>query len=176
MKLNPNPYINGKKSKAATKKAFKKMLFDKKIKEYKNILKEDEDWDWHYILRLLSYKLERTRRCILKNNIIKDAKKIGQEIREVEILLNNIMADKYFDQISKDFYKKYGRHKFIIKKKDSKTGLSQISTIFSKETPKTREIIHEQYFFLNQIAFQMKEDDLDKAFKLMAKNIQNWWD
>ena len=58
----------------------------------------------------------------------------------------------------------------------SKTGLSQISTMFSKETPKTRQMIHEQYFFLNQIAFQMKQDDLNNAFELMAKNIQNWWD
>lgn len=69
MKLNVSPYINKKKLKTGKIKVSKKTLLDKKITEYKHILKEDEDWDWHHILKLLSYKLERTRKCILKNNI-----------------------------------------------------------------------------------------------------------
>ena len=85
------------------KKLSKQSALKKKLKEYQEILKNDEDWDWAYILRLLKYKLERTRKCISANAIIRDAPKVARQIRQVEVLLGRVEEDKYFEQISKIF-------------------------------------------------------------------------
>lgn len=58
------------------KAPIRKKEFEKKLSDYKKFLKNDHDWDWAYILRLLKYKLERTRKCIVSNHIIRSAPKI----------------------------------------------------------------------------------------------------
>ncbi|MBI3018684.1 MAG: hypothetical protein HYY61_02180 [Deltaproteobacteria bacterium] len=69
--------------------------FKKKISDYKKFLKNDHDWDGAYILRLLKYKLERTRKCIVSNHIIQSAPKKGRQIKVVEDLLDRVLKDKY---------------------------------------------------------------------------------
>ena len=157
------------------KKPSEKELFNKKIIEYKKFLKEDKDWDWYYIIRLLGYKLKRTRECIRNNNFI-DSRKIEKEMLEVEKLLVDINNDNYFHLISREFYKKYGNSKMIIEDKNYTNGFSPITIKYQKETARNRNKIGEELVFLSIMSEHMKQADIEKAFSLMAKNIQNWWD
>jgi len=165
-----------KTSARSVKKPTKNKLFNKKVKEYKEFLKNDHDWDWAYIIRLLRYKLERTRKCILENDIIKGSKKVAREIQVVENLLDRVAEDNYFHEITKDFHKKHGKLKSIYKK--SEYGPNWLTSIskFTKETPQNRKRLHAQYARLWTKASKMQQDDLKKAFDLMNKNIWNWWD
>lgn len=151
-------------------------IFRKKIKEYEKILKEDRDWDWAYILMLLKYKLERTRKCIVSNNIIQNNKKVGREIKQVEVLLDRVLKDGYFEVISKDFNKKYGRIRMKFIKSDLRPNTSQMKTYFKNETPKNSKIIHREFLRLHGRADKMRYNELKKAFDLMSKNIWGWWD
>jgi hypothetical protein len=164
------------KKKKAKKKLSKKVILDKKIKEYKRFLKEDEDWDWAYIIRILKYKLERTRKCIISNNIISNSKQIAREIKEVEILLDRVEKDNYLRDLSKEFHKKYGNLKMISKKSEVGKNLSEVTFEYTKETPQNRKQIRSEHHKLFIKAKKMQQDDLKKAFALMHKNIWNWWD
>ena len=173
-----NESIKNKKKtkKSVGKKPSKKAIFNKKIKEYKEFLKNDHDWDWAYVIRLLRYKLERTRKCILENNIIKGSKKVAREIREVEILLDRVAEDNYFHEITKDFRKKHGKLKTIYEKSEYGPNWLTSKSKFNKETPQNSKRLHVQYARLWTKASKMQQDDLKKAFDLMNKNIWNWWD
>lgn len=154
----------------------KKQALEKKIREYRKILKDDEDWDWAYILRMLRYKLERTRKCIVKNGIIADAPKVASQIRAVEILLDRVDKNRYYDQISKDFRKKYGRLRMISGKARVDSRGVPVTFKFERETPGNSKQIHREHLRLWRKAELMQHSDLKKAFDLMLKDIWGWWD
>ncbi len=78
-----------------------KIEFEKKIRAYRKFLKDDQDWDYAHIIRLLSYKLKRTRQCIVSNDFVKSAPKIGRQIQAVETLLNRVADEQYYDKKAK---------------------------------------------------------------------------
>lgn len=157
------------------KKLSAKAKLNQKYKEYKEFLKDDRDWDFTHILRLLRYKLGRTRKEIVGNKIVADSKEIGQQIKEVEILLKRVIENNYEKEIFKDFHKKYGqlKWKFIKEKGESYT---RVTTYYTKETPENLKQLKKERMALNKKCLDQKHADLKKAFDLMHKNIWGWWD
>lgn len=88
------------------RKLTKQQKFEKKMREYRRFLKDDHDWDWEYIIRLLRYKLSRTRICIQNNNIVMCTPKIVRQITQVEALLKRVEDDSYYDELSEELRKK----------------------------------------------------------------------
>ncbi|MGK5089925.1 hypothetical protein WDW86_20430 [Bdellovibrionota bacterium FG-2] len=163
------------KSKPNSKKPTKTLAFERKLRDYRDFLKHDADWDWQYIIRLLRFKLERTRKCILDNNIIGDAPKVGKEIREVVNLLKRIEDDRYFEELHRPFFKKYGKPKMISGKPDARSLIPMIIK-YPKETPRNRKQRIRESLQLSKEEDHLRRQDLKKAFRLMEKNIWNWWD
>ncbi len=151
--------------------------FKKKLNEYRRFLKDDYDWDYAYILRLISYKLKRTRECIIKNNLVTSAHKIAKQIKQVETLLNRVDNHAYADEVLKDFHRKYGQLRMIMAPKE-KRGKNSIPVHFkfAKEIPQNRQKIHREFRKLMNKAHRMEWQDLNMAFDLMKKNIRGWWD
>jgi hypothetical protein len=160
----------------AKRKLSKRIALEKKLREYKTVLAKDEDWDWIYILRMLRYKLERTRKCIRANKIIVAAPKVGRQIREVEILLERVEKNRYHDEISKDFRKRYGRLRMISGKREPGSVDIPVTFKYQRETPNNARRIHREAHRLWLRAERMQRRDLEKAFTLMLKNIWGWWD
>jgi hypothetical protein len=158
------------------KKVSKKTQFERKIREYRQVLKSDEDWDWAYILLLLKYKLERTRKCIVSNDIIVGAKRVGRQIAEVERLLDRVAADRYYEEISKDFRKRYGRLRIQKSKHQTDGKSSQIKMLFTRETPRNTKRVRREFVRLHRKAEAMQRAELRRAFNLMSKDIFGWWD
>lgn len=154
----------------------KKSRLDKKLKEYRHVLKDDEDGDYAYILQLLKYKLERTRKCIVANEIITSNEIVGRQIKQVEGLLGRVLADQYNDELFKDFHKKYGRLK--LRSGKGKPGSRSVPVIlyYAKETPANREQAKREASKLYKRADKMRVNDLNRAFDLMKKSIWRWWD
>jgi len=159
-----------------TSRATKKAAFERKLREYRTFLRDDFDWDWTYILRLLTYKLERTRKCIVANNIIVAARRVAREIREVEQLLQRVIDDRYYNEIAKPFHRKYGRPKMVFGERDPRTKARAVTFTYARETPRTRAGIHHEAHRLHKQAEKMQRDDLNRAFALMQERIWSWWD
>jgi hypothetical protein len=158
-----------KKSKRAQEHA-------KKMREYSKHLKDDFDWDYSYILRLLQYKLERTRKCIVSNNIVSSAPKIAQQITAVEDLLKRVIEDQYLDEIGAPFYAKFGRLKMSSRGTKKGEKFVPVTLKFEKETQRNSALLRRKHIALMLKAERMRRRDLSKAFKLMEKNIWGWWD
>lgn len=102
--------------------AAKRRMSDRlRMREWTSFLKDDQDCDWEFILRVLVYKLRRTREHIVEHAIIADYKQVAAEILSVEKLLKRVLTYDYSAGTQKHFgiTKKYGRiiHKWP-KKRD----------------------------------------------------------
>lgn len=75
----------------------------KRIIDWIPILWKDRDWDYAFILRLLHYKLERTRDCIVSNGIIAESDKVANEINDSLSKLDKILNSEADDE----WYKHY---------------------------------------------------------------------
>lgn len=149
------------------------------MKEWEKILKSDEDYDYYFILRILQYKLSRTRRCILENNIIADSKKVGREIREVEKLLEKVLKDKYDDDALKPLIAKYGPRRLRFKSipiPGKNLSECKVSSAWDKLPTAQKNRAHRELRSAWQKANTRRLNDLRKAFDLIHKNIWGWWD
>jgi hypothetical protein len=157
-------------------KTTKRRDLDAKVAEYRKFLKDDFDWDYEYILRLLIYKLSRTRRCIVENEIVASNERIGRQIQAVEKLLQKVVNDQYSEEISRDFHKKYGKLKMKSGKASAGSRSVPVTFYYQRENDKNRRQIHRERRSLDRQAVRMKERDLARAFALIQKNIWRWWD
>ena len=158
------------------KKSKRSLEQAKKIREYAKHLKDDFDWDYAYILRLLQYKLERTRKCIVNNSIVSSAPKIARQIATVEDLLKRVIDDQYLEEVGAPFYAKYGRLKMISRGAKKGEKYVAVTLKFAKETQRNSALLRRKHNALIIKAERMQRRDLSKAFKLMEKNIWGWWD
>ncbi|MFA6238070.1 MAG: hypothetical protein WC635_12125 [Bacteriovorax sp.] len=158
------------------KKILIKDLHNLKMKEYEDILRKDRDFDWEYILVLLSYKLKRTKNCISEKGTHENASVVANQIEEVENLLNRVIENRYLKDISSEFEAKYGKLNINFKKTLDRNAYTIESSYSKTSSPKECKNAREDSITLFQIARYMRQDDLDLAFNMMAKNIQNWWD
>lgn len=141
------------------------------------LLKEDADYDWCHILRLLKYKLERTRKCIGSGHAaLSERRRISRQIRDVEERLGRVMDDAYFDRISKGFTKRNGRLRMIMGKSSPGSPGVPVTFRFARETPRNKERIHRDWRAFHAKAEKLKREDLRLAFDNMLKNIWSWWD
>jgi len=171
----PFKFSDNRKTNARRRKEWKQ-----KCKEYALFLKEDYDWDFAYILYLLVYKLERTKKCIIKNNFILNAKQVGAEIQEVVDLFKRYHDFDYSGEAHKEFHKKYGKPKMVSippSKEEAKKNpnIGGSLEFHYKGKPLSKEAYKEDRELYKK-AMEAQKADLNKAFQLMAERIEGWWD
>jgi hypothetical protein len=154
----------------------RRQSFATKLREYRAFLKDDHDWDWLYILRLLQYKLRRTREGIVYNRIVADRQRIAQQIRQVERLFERVREDRYFDEISTGFKKKYGQLKMVFGKKEPGRAGSSLTFTFTKVKAADLPAANREWHWLRLRAEKLQRAELRQAFSLMEKHLFGWWD
>lgn len=149
------------------------------LKEWKTFLKNDEDFDWAYIVRVLNYKLKRTRAFFEKQGICSDSEKISKQIKKVEELLTKVENDRYYDNGIKKLEEKYGKRGLRSKSKKI-PGTTHYQMTFSSNwdnlPTKKRASVNKSLKALNQRADRQRQADLDKALSIISKNLFSWWD
>lgn len=152
----------------------------KKIdKAWKKILQDDQDCDWVYIVKILQFKLKRTRKSILKNKVIVDAKEIGKQIKTVEKLLQKVIEDNYDSEQISHVEKRFGKRKLKLKFKKqegSKNSIAIFTTNWDNYSEKKKEKVEKHYRKALKKAEKNRQNDLNQAMSLLALNLRNWWD
>lgn len=150
IKMHPTPAP--RRSKGNVDK--KGLELERKVREYRRVLKNDGDFDYGFILIMLQYKLRRTREHIIKHNILMDATKIGAQIQVVEKLLQRVIDDKYEAKYWRKLERKHGKTLFKSRRKD----------------------IANEVISASEMAFEDRKADLKKAFDIILEQIWHWWD
>lgn len=142
-----------------------KTMKKNRMKEWKEFLKDDDDYDYNYILKVLRYKLFRLRTHIVTHQMIMDAPRVSKEVKEVMDLLDRVIEDQHEERAVDAFLKKHGI-------KDV-GGRCNEDGEWENNIPSE---LNSEYLEAVSDGREARRDDLKKAFALMAENIWGWWD
>lgn len=131
----------------------------KKILDYAIFLRNDQDYDYTYILSLLEYKLSRTRKEIQRNNIVASTPQIVKNIRTAELLLRRLRKNEYADYLTDELYGEKG-----------------VLETYSKATPEEKEFLTKQIKRISAYEEYMWNQDYDFLTKHLKKHLRSWWD
>lgn len=148
---------------------------NKQYSEWKEFLKNDWDYDYHFILMVLKYKLERTRKCMARNKIRSDYKDIVKEIQSVEALLAKVIKDQYEKTELLKLEKKFGVRRLKVQT-NKQTRTAEISSNWDKLPLAKQKQANKELHQANKLALKKKKEDLKKAFSIMSNKIWDWWD
>lgn len=152
----------------------RKKEWEIKCRDYALFLKDDFDFDWTYILLLLRYKLQRTRRSIEDGNH-NDRKATAKEIAEVESLLWKVTEHDYEEEFLKVFHKKYGNPKMVLKECVPPIKHIKQMLFIYRNGKEATSAMNRKYMSLFREASSAKKEDLKKAFAIMSEKIWGWW-
>ena len=152
----------------------------KRILEYSyHVLWNDRDWDHVYILELLKYKLERTRREIENgwgHTTEWKAPRVT-EINEVLEALNSVLAGNFCEKEYNEIDEKYGPVKIeSIKQENSKWFKMNIYREKCKNNEELDKEAHNKVAEIYKLEEEKTQEAYNKVFSLLAKYIRNWWD
>jgi hypothetical protein len=138
---------------------FIKRIYNWLIKsiQYSIVLWNDADWDYVYILQLLQYKLERTRKCLKANNLVVSVDRYCKQIRICELLLERIVNSNYCEKEYDEHFKQYPFRSSLDDKNETNKKGDMFTKIYNKEQ-------------------RMRQQDYDLLFKILNKHLYEWWD
>ena len=154
----------------------KKLLKIKKIIEYIPVLWADEDYDYHYLLHLIKYKINRMKDCIDNNDIIvqESINVIKEGIDKTTKSIDNYyISDDLFEKEYGDIYKELNLERRFIKLDN---GNSEYVAFYkgTDEKIKPRHEAKIRKHILKQLDFE--QDLWNDIRDCLKENAQRWWD
>ena len=137
----------------------------KRLREWKEFLKKDADWDYEFILHVLSYKLRRTRECFAKHALVKGKKKMCRQMAKAERLLIKVIKDNYFEKKYKPLEKKYG----------PMCDFTPDGIVWNNNPDIGQEDYFDKIREIGDESEAERDRDLRKAMKILSKNMFTWW-
>ena len=137
------------------KRFFQWML---KVIQYAWFLRNDVDYDYSGLLRLMQYKISRMHKCIKKNNIIINADIICSEMARAEELIKAILEDDYYSEESEDFHKRCG------------------PVWSNNQTEQEKKSRQKEFAVLSKKIIAAQKKDRKELFKILHDKIWGWWD
>src|SRR3990172_5012489 len=142
--------------------------FEKKVEAYARFLEYDYDGDCPPILRLLIFKLKRNRDTILAG-FTASKKRVAKQIDTVIALLERACEENYHEVVFKEFYEKHGHPKMVCLP-PNKEGNIPVKFVYRDGNESTPEMYKEARRLYKKEG-RLLQWDIDRAFRLMAKNI-----
>lgn len=134
------------------------------------VIWQDRDWDYIFIYRILYFKLKEMEKYQRRDGIVKNHKKIADQIRLCVLLLNRLLKDEYLDNAFINHDKKWGNLETSFK--DKKFDVIRGKVITEEDSIQERKESKRLYEHSDDMSCQ----DSDMLFERMNKHIQGWWD
>jgi hypothetical protein len=132
------------------------------------IIAEDEDDDYHYILRAMQFKIRKLRLATLKENRHTDVEEQAALMLRAEEIIEKILKDDY--GIEKD---STCSCKYPFKTDDA-------ALIYNDENPVDEEVTTGMSVCascINKIRLQIEREDEEwkELMKILSDNMRHWW-
>ena len=149
-----------------------------KLWQYSPLLWNDRDYDYNYILLMLKYKISRTRKCILTNDIIVNNKKYAKQMKVVEDIIDRITESPYHDEAFVEMEAKWGKNIWFEQSRlfhDCKHSVRMMSR-YEKENGSNKKLVRRDVVKAYKKETRLEQKDWNKLWKLLNKNLRFWWD
>jgi hypothetical protein len=151
------------------------LSYIRRMWDYRKLLKEDRDWDSHFIYIMLQFKLERVYKA-LKNGFAIHEKKDMAALRRCIKLLKNLSKDDYDEKYFKAHNKKWGKLKTWYDPIEGSDNLSWKSSRPKAKTPAQQIREREEFKKTWENADEDRKNDRLELFDLLHKHLDAWWD
>jgi len=132
--------------------------------KWRKIIWVDKQWDDHYILNILEFKLTLMEKYFRNSKITVDAEKNANDMKRCILLLERIIKNEYHEEAYKEFYEKYPRERI--------EDLASLTAPRPQPTPLQKIELTNCALKENELL----ESDLEELFTIMRKEIKGWWD
>lgn len=142
------------------------------------VIWQDRDWDHYYLYVILHHKLKRMEHLHIHYSHLMSGSQTAKEIKRCIILLERLMEDKYHENASIEYNKKWGKPKFNWRPIDDNENGCSILEITHKHV-KTKEDKKQNIKEFHRICDHernMRKQDVEYLFKYITKHIEGWWD
>ena len=140
------------------------------------IIWNDGDWDYHFLLRVLRFKLQDLQGGISSRNRHVGCQRQMQRIDLCIKLLNRLLADNYHELAFASHDRKWGKPEFSWKAMPNndmeELEMHRAAVITEKDENQQRK----EYRRWAEHWRQLERQDIEMLFSTMAKYIQYWWD
>jgi len=146
------------------------------ICSYLPVLWKDRDWDGSYFLYLARYKLSRMEKCIRHGSYV-NCEKDADKIKKTIDMLDRMIADEYEEIFFKPHDEKWGKPKMSWKDVPNHPGCCE--AIFERSGVKTKEdeeMERKEFMETMKLAEKEHQNDYNKFFGMLARNLRRWWD
>lgn len=149
----------------------------KRLIEFIPVVWKGYDYDYCYSIDLFKYQLNRTANEIESRKMITDWKHVTSRIRLAVKLLELGYNEGYTSEVQQRYEEEFGVSEFKIVEADDPK-LFQISTIWwqNAKDSQENELINERFFEETSVSYFKNERAKQLAWKLIAKDIERWWD
>jgi hypothetical protein len=140
------------------------------------VIWKDRNWDHVFIYKILRKKLDLQEKHIRKYGHHVDNEKDADKIRVCVLLLDRLLKDEYYDNVYRNFHKKWGHGEFRTEKVE---GSDLYELHIDYESAKTKadiEQCNKEHRMLLNKENELRTQDINYLFKMMSKHIQSWWD
>jgi hypothetical protein len=149
--------------------------FVQKVWDYKSILWHDRDWDHAFILYMLKFKIERTRKHIGECARHTRWKLDVKNMKKAEDLINYHLSSKY-DKIFEKHDEKWGKIEFDLEPTDNPS-LSKCTMRRAKaNTSEKQKQERKEYGRLLKRSLREEEKSWKKIWTHLDKHMRSWWD
>jgi hypothetical protein len=141
------------------------------------IIWNDYDFDHNYLTIIIKHKLKAMEAFERSDNAwAMRAPEIADQIKTVRLLLERIEKDEYHEMVFRHHDKKWGEldmwttpcdRKDLVECSITRTKICDRDSYDQENKESKRLYKHVEY---------MKQQDINYAFELMARNYQGWWD
>jgi hypothetical protein len=138
-----------------------------RVLAYVPVIWSNEDWDYSYILRLLRYKIWRTRHHIAKHRIHVNWEKDVESMDSVIIILDRIIEDDYCKEDWDAFYDKWNPERSLRTEVDDE-GNTQILPMGEEEGAEFKVIADKDH--------AATESDWKALWTMLERHLRDWWD
>ena len=144
------------------------MKISKMYKWFK-LLKNDHDWDYDYLFRILLLKLQMMQKALQEEV----EPRIVKEINIAIFLLKRIIEDKYIDEDLKEHEKEYGEMKSRKVEYIEDRDLTLYETYFEKAS--SQKEAKKALARIGQKAANRRLNEIRFLFNYIGKHIEGWW-
>ena len=151
--------------------------FIARVIEYSPVLWRDRDYDYHHILTILKYKLQRTREHITEHQFIADANLVGEQLAHAEELIRRILNNNYCEEEQAAHEAKWGESVDLSHPSEDHPGYYEWDLSRANvSTPEEKEQEKDEQHAIYQRMELARQLDLDELFIHIRKNLERWWD
>jgi len=147
--------------------------------QYSWFLRNDFDWDYGFLLKLIRFKLARMAKTIRSNEIIEANERVAKQIEYAVYLIDRYNNDDDFNRLQEEHSLKWGQPKYDYVDGERFAGsktFKMITTYPKASTPEKHAQASKQATEFVLAAYAKEQELIDRLFRHTGKYLRGWWD